>query len=501
MKKLLLSISALALVVAAQAQISLVHQIYPGNSSDPCMIFGMGNKVYFNANESVNGRELWGHDPATNITGLVYNIAPGATSSMTSNFNSNKSSGIVLNNKLYFGATDGTNGYELWVYDGVSAPTMIEIAPGPTNSSPMHFAVMNGKLYFSAFSATVGRELCVYDPATNIATYLTDLAPGGASCNPQLLTVFNDKIYFRGKTDATGLELFVYDPGTNTSGIVSDISTGTDDANPGGMAVINGKLYFKATTVSHGVELYSYNGIGNPIRITDIAGGTANGLFDTDNNVPTLLNDKIYFCGGTAAVGSELYALDIATNTVQLVFEFLPGNPGGTPLSIVNYANALYFSAMGPEGAELWKYDGINQPTLIMDLNPGPAGALPLLLTVIGDKLYFNATDGNVGYELFEYYDAAVSVKKVGLELNVEVFPVPATTDVHIRISSPAATSFATQVYDMTGKIVYTLPYQQYGSGTNDVQIPMQTLAAGNYQYKLTDKGGSMLATGKIVKQ
>ena len=38
---------------------------------------------------------------------------------------------VVYNNKLYFGADDGTSGMELWVYDGTNTPTMVaDIRPG-----------------------------------------------------------------------------------------------------------------------------------------------------------------------------------------------------------------------------------------------------------------------------------------------------------------------------------------------------------------------------------
>ena len=38
---------------------------------------------------------------------------------------------IVFNNELYFEANDGTNGNELWKYDGVNAPSMVaDIRPG-----------------------------------------------------------------------------------------------------------------------------------------------------------------------------------------------------------------------------------------------------------------------------------------------------------------------------------------------------------------------------------
>jgi ELWxxDGT repeat protein len=49
---------------------------------------------------------------------MVADINPGSARSSPKYF-------AVFNNKLYFGANDGTNGNELWAYDGLSTPSMV----------------------------------------------------------------------------------------------------------------------------------------------------------------------------------------------------------------------------------------------------------------------------------------------------------------------------------------------------------------------------------------
>ena len=69
----------------------------------------------------------------------------------------------VFNGKLYFQANDGTNGRELWVYDGTNTPSMVHYINSGGSSSPTYLAVFNGKLYFNANDGTNGRELWVYE--------------------------------------------------------------------------------------------------------------------------------------------------------------------------------------------------------------------------------------------------------------------------------------------------------------------------------------------------
>ncbi len=57
----------------------------------------------------------------------------------------------------------------------------------------------------------------------------------------------------------------------------------------------------------------------------------------------------------------------------------------------------LYFSANdGLKGAELWKYDGSNPPSLVADIVPGIAGSGPCFMEAMGGKLYFGAYKDSV---------------------------------------------------------------------------------------------------------
>jgi len=98
----------------------------------------------------------------------------------------------VFNNALYFQATDGTNGYELWKYDG-AALALVSNINLTGDSFPQNLTVFSNRLFFSANDGVHGYELWKYD-GTN-ASLVTDLNPGGDSF-PDQLTIFNNALYF-----------------------------------------------------------------------------------------------------------------------------------------------------------------------------------------------------------------------------------------------------------------------------------------------------------------
>ena len=81
---------------------------------------------------------------------------------------SNPSYLIEFNDKLFFAADDGINGTELWTYDIINDTAVLisDLNPGKASSNPQYLTVFNDKLYFRASDGTNGRELWEYDGRT-----------------------------------------------------------------------------------------------------------------------------------------------------------------------------------------------------------------------------------------------------------------------------------------------------------------------------------------------
>ena len=62
----------------------------------------------------------------------------------------------VAGGMLFFGAQDGTSGYELWKSDGRKNGTVLpkDINPGPDSSDPDELTNVGGTRFFRAFDGT-----------------------------------------------------------------------------------------------------------------------------------------------------------------------------------------------------------------------------------------------------------------------------------------------------------------------------------------------------------
>ena len=80
-----------------------------------------------------------------------------------------------MGTKLYFQATDGSTGNELWAHETTNGATWQadDIMGGSSSSSPDDFTPMGDQLYFSATckEGNYGKELCVYGVIEHSITY------------------------------------------------------------------------------------------------------------------------------------------------------------------------------------------------------------------------------------------------------------------------------------------------------------------------------------------
>jgi ELWxxDGT repeat protein len=130
-----------------------VADIKPGSrtedSSDPRRLTVHGKSLLFIAEDGVNGFELWKSDGTAKGTTLVADINPGIGSSIHG-FSSEGYQFPIYSNNIYFSATDGVSGYELWKSDGSSTGTkrVADINPGPSGSGPRELTVVGETLFF-----------------------------------------------------------------------------------------------------------------------------------------------------------------------------------------------------------------------------------------------------------------------------------------------------------------------------------------------------------------
>lgn len=129
-------------------------------------LIGYKNALYFSAKEEQQSYyQLYKHDLATHKTYEVMTINP--------DWNASPSDFAIYNDRLFFAASDGKNGRELWAYNDITPPVMVaDIAP-TSSSAPRYMTVCGNYLYFAADEHKGnGYELYEYSdnytPPTNI---------------------------------------------------------------------------------------------------------------------------------------------------------------------------------------------------------------------------------------------------------------------------------------------------------------------------------------------
>jgi ELWxxDGT repeat protein len=353
----------------------MISDIYAGPSgSYPSMLTVCNSKLYFSANDSIHGTELWVSDGTTSGTSLVKDILAGPGSSYP--FGSALTShGFVygfhvFNSKIYFNANDSIHGAELWMTDGTTAGTVLvaDIQTGPGSSNPFCISDLNGKMIFTAATDTIdGYEVWASDGTTGGTSLLKTINPGGGhysgngsdAADFSGYTLLNGKLYFSATQAATGYELWSTDGTTAGTVMVKDIlaGPGSSDAGYYGLYAYNGKVYFPASDSVNGSQLWSSDGTAAGTAMVKMLSpypyNTAptdfisfNGQLMFEAITDSINIEQLYTSDGTAA-GTHVLSPPIAPNT----------NPLGNGPSFCVAGNSLFMNAdFNSIGYELWVY-------------------------------------------------------------------------------------------------------------------------------------------------
>ena len=229
---------------------------FGSDTSDNAWPLAVKSRIYFVASDGSDGYELFKSDGTDANTKRIANINLNAGSNPT---------GLTeLNSKLYFSADDGIHGQELWTSDGTEAGTGLlkDINPNVASAQPHDFVMLNNTLYFAADDGSHGTELWKSDGTPANTLLVKDVISGTQGSTPSQLTIWNNALYFVANNAKGGIDLWQSDgsaAGTVSVMPVTPALVGQAPFTPT-LAAVGSELFFPAYTTDTGIELWVMGG-------------------------------------------------------------------------------------------------------------------------------------------------------------------------------------------------------------------------------------------------
>lgn len=244
--------------------------------------------IIFGYDNGSIGSELYQYDgsgPAS-LLADINETGGGVSGSSVSIANYTEHDGI-----LYFMAQDSPINTELWQYDGVSAPSLVEDTNPAGQSYLFDIVSFKGSLIMGSdhvweIDASGELNRLVGDSIV----LLEDIIPGTFGSNPQDFVIHNDKLYFIGYYDGGGNAVYVYDQ--------DFVVAGVEDENLNGIAKellvypnpVNERLTIRLAKQTTATEILIY----------DMTGSLVHSELTGNSNKTTI--DVSHFGAGTYSV-------------------------------------------------------------------------------------------------------------------------------------------------------------------------------------------------------
>lgn len=348
----------------------------------------LNNKLYFTCTTNDYGTEIWQTDGTPSGTKILKDIYHDSWNGVTALTppppNYQEAPDLrVFNGKMFFSANDSTHGTELWHSDGSTAGTqmLIDLMPGRFRGCYFKYsAEYNGRLYFTADSNQYqGKEPWVTDGTATGTFLLKDINPGilqlTNSSEPRDYHQNFGLLYFIANTTSTTTAL--YQTNGTTIGTVPVVT----DTMPPNIQYSGAPVLKNTTFYTSNGNIWTYDGTFPGMQPFKPAGMQS---ADLKNSI--LYNGKLYFSGTDTVNGNELWLSDGTENGTSILKDINPGSDGSGCSNFVIHKGLLYFTAKDTGSTQLWTTDGTTAGTRKVTTN---IQGTMFAFTSAGDRLYF----------------------------------------------------------------------------------------------------------------
>lgn len=389
----------------------------------------IGRRLYFSADSSDFGSELWRSNLTPASTTLVRDLDPleiglgsqprnlmrlgpaalffadGESSSVLWKTDGTASGTVLVTAGVETPGIFSTPGAELgaqviyatgrglWSSDGTAPGTQV-LTPEEVSdaSSPV---VAGQKAYFSAFTPGSGAEPWVTDGTPAGTRLLADLEPGPAGSQTSAFLPLNDKLLFVAKTEEDGEEMWISDGTAAGTRIVKDLTPDFGHGTvPRGLVAYGGHAYFSVESPDPRV-IWKTDGTAAG-TVPAIAASPASGISELDTvgvvGAKLFLQQR-YFSG--------LYVVDLLSPASPLLSDpILLSEEAGPRRGLApNVAGGrLYFEA---ELGHLWVSDGTPGGTGPVKDSQGAAIENASDIAAFGGRLTFLRRGEDSGLEIW----------------------------------------------------------------------------------------------------
>ena len=362
------------------------------------------SRLFFLADDcATSGNELWVSDGTASGTTMVADLAPGSNPGDFASL-------TAVGSRLFFFHESSTSGWELWVTDGTSSGTQIvkDINPGAAGSTlqtteGLRTHVVGDDMYFVASDGTHGYELWKSNGTAAGTTMVADLASGTSnsfhpsSARPSyahvgstLFFVTNDGQRSRlWKTDGTA------------SGTIEITAVGSTIDQMSYLTTLGSVVYFAATDGVRGLELWKTDGTSaGTTLVSDVNPGAAGSIRAGALTFPLYsVESRIYFVADDGLHGAELWSTDGTSSNTRMVVDAVPGNASSEPEQVVAHAGSLFFVILDTdEERRLWRHDSNGSGVVDFDAMRGTSVGW---LRLFDGKLFLRTSTSRYGNELW----------------------------------------------------------------------------------------------------